>query len=163
MSALTPACILADAPQFVTPGQRAPVLDLFDAAPPILKVLTVKDGDPPVLINIPVRSEDAGEQLFGVLWLDYGTLQSQLEGVSRVSASTYDDSTRTVGHPWPADGLSSGCHRLSLLVAHESSFDGNLQVIPARKSDVAIATWLVAANEQPGVPINFDDCPEPAL
>ncbi|HEY4159966.1 MAG TPA: hypothetical protein VGM29_17765 [Polyangiaceae bacterium] len=163
MSALIPACILADAPQFVTPGQRAPVLDLFDAAPPILKVLTVKDGDPPVLLNVPVRSEDAGEQLFAVPWVDYGTPQQRLITVFRIGASTYDDSTRAVGYSWSADGLGSGCHRLSLLVAHESSFDSNLQVISSRKSDVAIATWLVAANEQPGMPINFDDCPEPAL
>src|SRR5690349_20710558 len=71
VSLFAPSCIVADPPEYSSAVQRAPELDLYNASPAILKILEVT-ANQVVPINVPVRSEDAGEQLVALLFLDYG-------------------------------------------------------------------------------------------
>ncbi len=164
VSTFAQGCIVADAPQYTTPGQRAPVLDLYDAAPLILKIIEVQDKDP-VILNVPVRSEDAGEQLFAILLVDYDTPTRGFAGEQLLAASTYDDATRVIAITWAVNvaNVGAGCHRLTLIVTHPSSFDfGKLQVRPTRTTDAALATWLLNVAPQPGVPVDLSSCPVPS-
>jgi hypothetical protein len=162
VSLFAPSCIIADPPEYSTASQRAPVLDLYNASPAILKILEVSTNQV-VPINVPLRSEDAGEQLTALLFLDYGTTPSNVPvGYAPIPASTYDDSNRAVSTPWSAPG-ERGCHRLTLLVCHQSSFNySTYQILPSRTNDVALATWVVAVDDGSGTPVDLASCPEPS-
>jgi hypothetical protein len=157
VSVLVPGCILADAPQYVTPSQRAPVLSLYQASPTLLEILDVKTGDR-VSINIPVRSEDAGEQLLGLLFSDYGTAVSREQGFSFLGPSTYDKPRPFPLVSQPLSFDTNGCHTLSLLVGHLSSFDRTAAVL--NQDDIALATWMVNVNPVPGAAVDIGGCEE---
>jgi hypothetical protein len=60
--------------------------------------------------------------------------------------------------------LDTGCHTVSLLVAHKSTFlaSNNFLLDPTRaKTDAAIITWWVNVNPPPGALYTLDNCPLP--
>src|SRR4029434_5135890 len=65
-------CIVADPPVFEEPERTPPFLDLAAADPPIFEILQQGPADQ-VRINVPFRSEDAGDRLQAVLFLNYQT------------------------------------------------------------------------------------------
>ena len=163
------SCIVADPPEYRAPGRTRPVLNVYSAVPTATQVLSVPSTSL-VRFTVQVRSEDAGEGLKAVFWVDYQIKESfdpPRRGESYVNsnvipASTYDNTGRNVQVTWyPAmTGTGTGCHFMSLIVAHDSSFyqNDNLHLNPSyADDDAAIVTWTVNVN-----PPNDDtlkDCP----
>ncbi len=164
---LVASCIVADPPEYRVPGRTRPVLNVYSAVPPTTKVLLVFTPKPgmgqstAVRFNVPIQSEDAGEYLRALFFLDYGTPgESKLLGQT-IPPSTYDNTGRSATLPWVPTRVSAGCHFVTLVVAHTSSFqtndDDHLDTAKADE-DAALVTWTV--NVDPTDNVNtLPNCP----
>lgn len=155
-------CLVAEAPEYGPPQQRPPVIDTQSVDPSPYKVLVFQPDSPVETLNVPVRSEDAGERLIGTLWIDW-----QVDGrTSRyvwdepVPASSFDDLERSWDFSFlPGAEVTKRCgHTLTLLLMHESNYD------PSKKQpkenvawDVASVTWQL--NVWPTDPAVIEPCP----
>jgi hypothetical protein len=149
MATLLGGCVVADPPDYGRTDQTPPLLLLGLADPNVHEVLHKKKGES-VPFKVPVRSEDAGDDLFAQLFLNYKLEGEDNPRFTRVRASTFDDQEREVRITWNVPARQ-GCQQLSLVVTHFSNLDeGNL---PIRAADTAIATWW----------INIDDVDDPVL
>lgn len=164
------SCIVADPPEYRAPGQTRPVLNVYSAVPTATQVLTVyQNSSPkiPTLFTVQVRSEDAGEPLRAVFFLDYQIKPSsdprqdgeRFIGSKTIPASTYDNLGRTATIPWQPM-TTAGCHFMSLIVAHQSSFleNDDVHLDPRRADDdAAIVTWTVSVD--PAADMALRNCP----
>lgn len=153
------SCIVADPPEYQAPGQTRPVLNVYAAQPTATRALLIPTNGvnkPITKFNVGVRSEDAGEPLRAVFFLDYqmrANLPQQAGEKLLVSktipASTYDNPGRVVQYEWPS-AASDGCHFMSLIVAHRSTFleeNDEAHLDPDKADDdAAIVTWTVNMN-----------------
>jgi len=163
---LSQSCIVADPPEYRAPGQTRPVLNVYTAVPTATEVLVVT-GKASVKFTVGVRSEDAGEDLRAVFYLDYqvppqGPERQRALNSQTITASTYENAGRTASYSWPPDATSFGCHFLSLIVAHRSTFlesiDEN-RLDPRRApDDAAIVTWTVNVDDASSSAA-LEDCP----
>ena len=163
-SCSTTACLVADAPTYGPPQKIPPVIKFDEVVPPPNRQL-VKMDSTSLRLDVPLRSEDAGDDLLGVLWLDCceeprAKYFDQLE----LPASSFDQQ-RVFQMVWqPDERVVKGCHALSLLLMHTESFDSNSQSnLPKAGawSDVAVVTWWV--NYLPDDPSVAVNCPTSAV
>ena len=157
----TESCIVADPPEYRAPGQTRPVLNVYSAVPTATQVLVVYTNKVRTQFTVQVRSEDAGDGLVGVFWLDYQVHpgERKLNGFT-LPASTYDNTGREVSFPWLPENISDGCHFVSLIVAHSKTFlkNDNDRLDPTRADDdAAIVTWTVNVNPPPDM--SLPNCP----
>ena len=168
MMLVAQSCIVADPPEYRAPGQTRPLLNVYSADPPATRALVVYTNTTPkvgVQFNIQVRSEDAGEDLRAIFFLDYqiDRIDPYQFGEDRLNsqtipASTYDQ-TRTIRYTW-YPSTSNGCHFLSLIVAHHNTFlqtDEDHLDPRLAADDAAIVTWTVSVN--PTVDGTLTNCP----
>ena len=160
---LASSCIVADPPEYQSPVRTRPVLDVYQASPTTSQVLVVNHNDL-VKISVPLRSEDAGEQLTGVFLVDYNAGSSGLlQNVQKIAASTYSNEARAVTLNWTVPSLPiAGCHLLSLIVAHESSFQANPSYVlnaDAAIQDAAIISWWMNVDVKSGPVSTLENCP----
>jgi hypothetical protein len=159
------SCIVADPPQYTNPVQTQPQLNGYLASPSLLQVLPVYANAPGPTFTVPVRSEDGGEELAAVFWEDYGTAStsSRVFSSQYKPASTYDDVGRSItSTPFSVGALDTGCHTVTLLVAHISSFSSaNTQTLDPEKAktDAAIITWWVNVNPSQDQLTTLSNCP----
>lgn len=124
-----------------------------------------------------VVSEDAGQPVKAVLFLDYGRIGTNNtpyvddEPLSALPAGTLADGPRLLGKSWRPRGTEEpGCHTVTLLATHE--FAGDLGVpedeypfyCPADLADSSTLTWFVSfclEGEEGGVGPNcsLENCP----
>lgn len=157
------SCIVADPPEYRAPVQTRPVLNMYSAVPTATQALVLTTMPVSTTkFTVQVRSEDAGEDLRALFFLDY-QLPTQRKLVSKViPASTYDNTGRNFQADYvPVPKTDKGCHFLSLVVAHTSSFlntidDDRLDPRYAN-DDAAIATWTI--NVDPPSDGSLQDCP----
>ncbi|HET7539499.1 MAG TPA: hypothetical protein VFK05_06495 [Polyangiaceae bacterium] len=161
-------CIVADPPQYQTPLRTRPVLDVYGAQPTATHALYVYTDTPTVQapkFTVGVRSEDAGEPLRAVFFLDYqmpqrGTQRGEYKLVSKtIPASTYDNKDRVAEYTW-TPMTTKGCHYLSLVVAHRSSFlESDEDHLDPRYADedAAIVTWTIGLD--PPIGGALENCP----
>lgn len=157
------ACLVDDPPEYRAGGRRTPpVLQLNESAPSVLYPIEVRrdDGIGTLDLSVPVRSEDAGDNLLAVLFFDYGTRCDQRD-IVELPARTFDVA-RTIKTTFSYGSLTvTGCHTLTLVVFHESNltFGQGACLSSADPSDVALATWWVSVD--PATPGVLDGCPAP--
>jgi hypothetical protein len=151
-------CIVAEAPDY-GPSQRTPIyLSEPHPTPSNLQVLVT--GPVGIAFGVTVRSEDAGEDIVSVMYVDYkhaGTRQSVLEKHHH-PASTFDN-PRPITYPVTAmdfNGRDGVCHSLTLMVMHESGWDDDNDVPLGSPSDLATMTWFTSVNDM-GSPLS--SCP----
>jgi len=151
---LAQSCIVADPPEYKTPGRTRPVLNAFKAVPETTKVLVVYTGKVATSFSVPVRSEDAGEDLRALFYLDYEVQPGDMNrgesplNSQKITASTYANTSREATYPWlpTKQSVSAGCHFVTLIVAHRSSFqssDENHLDASKAVEDAALLTWTV--------------------
>lgn len=153
-------CLIGEAPDYTGPRQTPPFLLLNQAEPPVTAIVRVVSGID-LEFNVPVRSEDVGDELVASLVLDY-----RLPGDGDVVASFkgdagtfFDDRQRSITMVWNTRE-TLGCHQVTMLVTHFSNADSNF--LPMDATDQALATWWVALR-RPEDPDNLPlDCPRPA-
>lgn len=169
------SCIVADPPEYRAPGQTRPVLNMYSAAPTQTQLLVVdasQGRNPTVNFSVQVRSEDAGEPLRAVFFLDY-QMKSRTDppqlgefnlATKTIPASTYDNVGRFFSFPWlpTSSPKVSGCHYLTLIVAHRSSFQEESEVhLDPRfaDDDAALVTWTVNVLTSPANETTLASCP----
>jgi hypothetical protein len=156
------SCIVADPPEYKAPQRTRPLLNVYGAGPTATRALIVYSV-PRVAtkFSVEVQSEDAGEELRAIFFLDYQLPGEKKLAPKALPPSTYDK-TRTITFDWFPEAKDAGCHFLSLVVAHRSSFliaDDEDHLDPkAAEEDAAIVTWTVnidpkdAGNTLPNCP-----------
>jgi hypothetical protein len=148
---VTTGCIVAPPPESGEPQRTPPILDLYSAKPFPGSVISIdrQDNDTVndrVEFKIPLRSDDQGEWLLWVLSVDRTFTGEKPAFRGDVPPSTLDDTNRYVEAPWSVDSsYSKGCHTLSIVIAHLSSWNRSNQVWPELldASDAALGTWWV--------------------
>jgi len=160
---LATSCVVADPPEYQSPVQTRPALDVYQASPTTTTVLVVNTLDV-VKISVPLRSEDAGEWLTGVFWVDSNTgFPGLLQNVQKIPPSTYANDQRAVTLDWIVPRLPrAGCHLLSLVVAHDSSFKTNPSYMlnaDAENRDAAIINWWMNVDVTSGPVSTLENCP----
>jgi len=159
-------CIVADPPEYRSPQQTRPVLNMYSAVPPATHALVLSStvqNNTPTRFTVQVRSEDAGEDLRALFFLDYQLPGQRKLGGKQISASTYLDTGRDIRFDWAPDKKDAGCHFATLVVAHTDSFLKDIdddKLDPAKADDdAALATWTVSVDP----PANFalENCPSP--
>jgi hypothetical protein len=162
-------CLVAPPQGYEEPRRTPPILDLYSAKPFVGEVLVVDrsdslDTNDRIEFKIPVRSDDQGEVLS---WMFYGdrTFSSQnTTGPVDVPASTIDDTTRYVQHTWWVDNnYTKGCHTLSFVIAHRSSWNtGQSPPLLIDVEDAAVGTWWVNIDPGAADPNTLVRCPSRA-
>lgn len=165
-------CLVSDPPLYQEPPPTPPVFDLSNAIPLPGEVFVVRRSPnaPTILtFTIPFRSEDRGDGVQAALHLDYNTLSAQAtftKAQTSVDASTFDDLTRVLSLRWPLppNEPSPGCHTLTVLASHQSTFDDNefRPHIVRAQNDRAVAVWWVNFDPPEDDPYTLRDCPSPA-
>jgi hypothetical protein len=167
MMLVVESCIVADPPEYRTPVRTRPVLNVYSAAPTTTKVLVVDNmigptRNVPIRFNVPIQSEDAGEDLRALFFLDYGTSsQDELLGKT-IAASTYDNTGRAATLTWTPNRVSDGCHFVTLVVAHVSTFlaDDDDRLDPSKAdADASLLTWTVNMNPPADSQDTLPNCP----
>jgi len=159
------SCIVADPPEYRSPQQTRPVLNMYSAVPPAIYALVLSSAvanNPSTSFTVQVRSEDAGEDLRALFFLDYQLPGQRKLGGKQISASTYLDTGRDIHFEWVPDKKDAGCHFASLVVAHTDSFlkETEDKLDPKKADDdAAIATWTV--NVDPPANFALENCPSP--
>ena len=171
MTPMAPGCLVSDPPLQEAPERTAPMLDLVRAQPLVTEVI-VRDISDNLATNdriefsVPLRSEDAGEVVWYNLYSDYTFKGAKSLGVQNTMApSTFDDTSRSITFGWtPDDSLSDGCHQLTLLASHASTWDtGAFRPDPVlSQGDVALATWWLNLNPPSDNPFTLPNCPNRA-
>lgn len=157
-------CIVADPPESHDPVQSRPQLIVYRADPPTQQILVVDPNSSlGTKFNVPFRSEDGGEDLTGVFFLDYQVIPGELFQASlNLTASTFDNTERAATYIWRPVGIKEGCHYMSLVVAHRGSFlNGDAIHLDKTKGDqdAAIVTWVVNVGPAAGQEHTLLNCP----
>jgi hypothetical protein len=147
-------CIVAEPPTLDAPQKTPPFLFLNEADPSITAIKKVAP-DTTVPISVPVRSEDAGDQLFGSLFVDFGSTNELSVDQGLLPPSTLDEK-RVISMNWRLRPTDAGCMQLTLLVTHLANLDEGFR--PRDSADLALATWWFQVGD---VPFASDKCPEP--
>jgi hypothetical protein len=160
------SCILAPPPEYRDPVRSRPLLEVYKAVPSITDIVVWSTGMMAIPFTIPVRSEDAGQDLIAYLVIDYGTGVATEKTLSsqRVPASTYDQS-RPLQFSW-LPNTSPGCHVISLVVAHFDSFllKDQFHLDPAKAGDdAAIVSWWANINPLNDAANTLANCPQSGL
>ena len=111
---------------------------------------------------MPVRSEDAGEELVGTLVVDWQQPTQVQVHDGAIPASSFDDLNRRYQAEWVPNALvEPGCgHTLTALITHESNFDDGPDVPkPNVEWDVASVTWQLNVYPDPMKPDVIAICP----
>ncbi|MEP7051256.1 MAG: hypothetical protein ABJB12_12930 [Pseudomonadota bacterium] len=160
------SCIVADPPEYESPVRTSPLLDVYAASPPTSRLIQANKNDL-IKFSVPLRSEDAGEGLRGVFLVDYNTPSELLQNTQELAASTYSDNNlRTVTLDWTVPTLKSGCHLMTLIVAHLSSFKHNPSTVldpKVSEGDAAIINWWMNVGLDPSLASTLEDCPTPGI
>lgn len=160
---LTSGCIVPEAPSYDPPRTTKPLVDAFKAIPSnIYPVPLPKDST--VEFDVPVRSEDAGDELWVGVYLDYGTGRQVLHTDTDVSASTLDDDNRFIEFQLREDALPMGCHTLTLLVTHRANtfrLPSGERAPDLQKAaeDLGVGTWFLNVVPNESNPVTLYDCP----
>lgn len=164
-------CIVADPPEYREPIRTRPLLEVYKASPATTDIVVWTPASAPVggfiIFTIPVRSEDAGEDLSAVSFIDYGAGRAEKPYLPQnITASTYDNA-RNIQFKWnPTTTSSDGCHVFSIIVAHRSSFnpqDTN-HLLPDRAGDdAAIVSWWINVNPPNNAFNTLTNCPQAEL
>lgn len=161
----TSGCLVPEPPSYDPPSTIAPVLDAFGAIPtnlyptPLSKAQV--DGFP---LKVPYRSEDAGQEIWAGLYVDYGNNPSRLpNNYRRYEPSTWDDDDREINISIRGT-LDTGCHTVSLLVTHMPNTlvdeSGELYLNEeAAKDDLGVATWFFNIDPLANEPTTLTRCP----
>lgn len=144
-SMLTESCLLPEPPSYREPERTPPFL--WGPIPATIEVQSVNSGDP-FNISVNLRSEDAGEDLVALLFLNYLVEGQQSGGFSwtPVKAGTLSEERHIEISSWqvPERQTPGTCEQLSLIVSHLSNYGSG--GLPMDDSDVAILTWWLDIN-----------------
>jgi len=150
---LSSGCLVADAPDY-GPQQRTPPLIDPLSVDPKPGLFFTQDFKQTRHFSLKVYSEDAGEGLWAPLYVDYEDKDRRSWQIDYPLAPSTAENAKSLSFDWAPNGLIfAGCHSLTLLVMHESSYRFIPQREPIPKvsdGDIAqVIWWVTIPPEQP--------------
>lgn len=154
-----PGCIVADPPEYTERQSTRPHVVINASDPPTLYPIRLSVPGMGKQFTITIESEDAGEDLVLAFFVNYGRPGAFHYKSFRFAGST----SLTKQAPFVLEAtrsLTDGCHSLTMLAMHESSWDGINQVpYPSRLSDdVSFTHWQLYVNVKEN---EIPQCPGP--
>ncbi len=164
---LSGSCVVISDPQFEDPLPTAPVFLPDRSVPDARNIIKLDNQKTHERFSGLFVSEDDGKDLEARLFVDYGVITGEKPYVdviigNRIPAATLEDSAREAVATWtPGEAaISPGCHRMTLVVAHEWGDDG-CPVSPgnatALQADYDTITWTVVRCDGECPPIDLED------
>lgn len=148
------SCVVSDPAEYGVAKQTPPFLNANKASPSVLHTRLMGSGET-LIVNVPLRSEDAGDELLAQLFLDRGvTGKQQLLSFRDIPPGKLEEK-RTISITAPIQTDKPGCHAVSLVVTHKANLTEDNQ--PKDDNDTAILTWWVNVDDD-GTNL-LGDCP----
>ncbi|MDQ2645982.1 MAG: hypothetical protein M3020_19360 [Myxococcota bacterium] len=167
LSALASGCLVADPPQYEEPATTPVFLDVAAAIPIVGRVIVETDLPVTIDFDIPIRSEDNGDEVAFGLLQDFGFPERTKEVFcyrATVAPGTFDETDRAVRFRAQASEATEGCYQLTLLVSHENNWDG-LRCRPdliKGVGDTSMITWWLNVVPPGRNPNDLLNCPSPS-
>lgn len=161
--ALLAGCVVAPPPEYDEPRQTPPILLVAQADPPVTAIVNIPLAaqQPIQEFSVPVRSEDVGERLVGVLVASYGQAEEVVASrATIVEPASWNDRPREIRVAWNYGSFHSGCYQLSLVVTHYDNFDLESYLPRQALDDIDIVTWWVNLADSPPGSTPVAACPE---
>jgi hypothetical protein len=158
-----PGCLIPEASES-TPPARTPPFIIYDGMSPEphrVKPLVQNQAEA-LSISFEVLSEDAGEPLVGALSYDFNAGGAQLKDQD-YPPSTLAEPRGITMTLHVRNLIPVGCHVLTLLLMHRSSYDSGAEKPHDNAwDDVAMVNWVVSVSS-PDVEVDprLLDCPLP--
>jgi hypothetical protein len=145
-----------DAPPTYEEPERIPPFIIGNQVIPALNAVVELSPDGIMNINVPFRSEDLGEQVWGVVYVDVppGQAATMLVRTFVQPPSTYNDESRAISGQITIAG-EPGCHSVTLVVSHA------FNVLPERVLDetkAARVVWWVHLKDSEAERTLLEDC-----
>ncbi len=157
---MLPSCLVDDPPAYRAPLRTAPRINALRVLPRLDEIITYPPNSVEgVAFEIPISSEDAGDEVEGRLYTNYiGTL-SDITDIQQLPPSTLDEGDRVLRMTWsPNLDVQPGCYRIILRVSHKRNWRGRAELIDP--SDVDEAYWFAKVFvDAPGTSTLLD-CPD---
>jgi hypothetical protein len=157
-------CIVAEPPDY-GPAQRSPIF-MYNPFPNPYSLQVLKQastGTPPVSTTVrfgaTVRSEDAGEQIVALCYFDYNHAGSSYIFPKVLPPLTLEDERQIAFDITPSRDLGVGCHTITIIVMHYSSWNQDAAKFDGPPDDLAQETWFVSVDDGPDGSIKVQDCP----
>jgi hypothetical protein len=169
---LAAGCIFPEPEKFEEPQRTAPIVALNEVAPPVTSLLVV-NGRTPHNFTVPFRSNDAGEFLQALFFLDFNTSSEDFVTFQNVPPSTLDDPNRSVTLQWTFDETCTNdevedvacCRQFSMHLVHVSSVEQNTGTPRPDEvkssGDLASVVWWMAVEAEGQSPHLLGRCPSP--
>lgn len=152
---MLPSCLVDDPPPYTPPDRTPPRLDYHKASPLLDRLVTAAAKDL-LTFEIPVASEDAGDELTAQFFVD-----SQFLSYHTIPPSTLDDRSRSARFSFQVLPTFVGCHRFKILVAHSVNLPSS-SAQPTDLNDLAEAYWWANIGLPPGEQGMLATCPNGA-
>jgi len=157
-------CIVADPPDY-GPAQRSPIF-LYNPFPNPYSLQVMSrtatgspSPSPTVRFSVTVRSEDAGEQIVALCYFDYKHAGSSYIFPKVLPALTLEDERQIAFDITPNRDLEPGCHTITFLVMHYSSWNQDTFTFQGPPEDLAQQTWFASVDDGPDGTVEVKDCP----
>jgi hypothetical protein len=142
---------------------------MSQVVPPTYQLLSAEHNGPNIEFTIPVISEDAGDELWALTWINWG-----LEGEESINTKPLGPDPnagmggagpkeRPVYVSWRPDArVEPGCNQLTIFVVNERYADLDADV-PTDFNKAAMITWWVNVDPPTGLERDLIDCPGPRI
>ncbi|HEY3500958.1 MAG TPA: hypothetical protein VGK73_39970 [Polyangiaceae bacterium] len=160
-AASSSGCLVAEVPEYAGPQQTPPFIQSSSINPSPYELIQVHEGDPPKSFSFRVHSEDNNEKLWIAFFRDYGLVEGEepIEDQSRPPSTLDKPHNLTISVP--LNKAPDGCHQLTMLVMHESTWDNVADApIPEKAlTDMSSVTWWMNVRADLNDPNTLVDCP----
>ena len=153
-------CLVAEAPDYSGSQQTPPHIESSSITPSPFALITVPENSSGQTFTFKVYSEDADDPLLTAFFADYGLVENQMPLDDRTHPPSTLDKPRTISVPVQTFRVADGCHQLTMLVMHESSWNNATDRPELNKlQDVTSVTWWMHVRPDPADPATLFDCP----
>ncbi|HMJ10775.1 MAG TPA: hypothetical protein VK524_05175 [Polyangiaceae bacterium] len=160
IGSLLAGCLVAEPPTPNNPERTPPMIDFRNTFPLVTQITTVR-AFTVQNFSVGVRSEDRGDSVVGLLFLNYSLEGEQYLNVNDLRASTFDDTDRKLTALWSVPENLKGCNQITMVVTHFGNLAfSNGVPDPRSPADVALATWWLHVNPETDAPDDLGVCPK---
>jgi hypothetical protein len=165
-ASLTSGCLVPEAPEYGAPRQTPVFVEADSIFPNPRSMQQYRNAEGnQAEFRMNVRSEDAGDELVSVLYLDYKHKSAHYIDHKNYKPQSFDQQ-RLISwtHVFPDPNIGQGpeCHLFTVTVLHAAGwdFENNKQI--GTPADLAAVSWYARFNDDDGSGL-LTDCPDASV